>query len=462
MTGKYSKGTAPRDPRVDAAIAVWMDRLEHSANRDGLIATFAEEFSERGVAYKDHAACGVVRPRFISAAQLSDLSRSSGLILSAINKAERAIADNREDLLGELGAFGPMEKRLLDLPVKLLRTDVSVRLDATATQSGWGFFEVNGAIPGGLEITHDLTNMFQSSAIFKDFAEAVDARGFDLKGAVVNSLLSTFRDWGGQTSTPTVALVDFIEGAPLIGEFETFSRWMEEAGCRCILAEPRELEVAGGRLLAKGEPVDVVYRRLTIMEMLDDLEEAQALLTAAEQQLALIIDPFFASVLDRKAIFSLLTDPRFDFGFTQEERAAVAQSIPFTRIVKDCETSLPEGETGSLLDWCRRERDSLVLKPNHDFGGRGISLGWKLTESAWDDALESALTDGFVVQTAIHPAMEAFPPIDDPWSPVTYEMSTDPFMFSGELGGILCRLSGSGVSNVTSGGSVVPTFVVHD
>ncbi|MEM8852130.1 MAG: hypothetical protein AAGD34_00430 [Pseudomonadota bacterium] len=461
MTGRYSKGTAPRDPRVDEAIAVWMDRLQHAANRDALIATFAEEFSERGVAYKDHAACAVVRPRFVSATQLNDLSRSSGLILSAINKVERAIADDQATLLSELGPFGPLEKRLLDLPIKLLRTDVSVRLDATATESGWGFFEVNGAIPGGLEITHDLTQMFQSSDIFKDFAGAVDARGFDLKGAVVGSLLSAFREWGGQTPTPTVALVDFIEGAPLVGEFETFSRWMEAAGCRCILAEPRELEIAGGRLCAKGEPVDVVYRRLTIMEMLEDLDEAQALLTAAEQQLALIIDPFFASVLDRKALFALLTDPRFDFGFTAQEQAAVAQSIPYTRIVEDRETALPHGETGGLLDWCRRERESLVLKPNHDFGGRGISLGWKLTESEWDGALQDALQHGLVVQTAIHPAMEAFPPLDDPLSPVTYEMSTDPFMFSGRLEGILCRLSGSGVSNVTSGGSIVPTFVLH-
>jgi uncharacterized circularly permuted ATP-grasp superfamily protein len=148
---------------------------------------------------------------------------------------------------------------------------------------------------------------------------------------------------------------------------------------------------------------------------------------------------------------------------TRTERETASRTLPWTRLLRDESTLLPDGERAGLLEWVLRERERLILKPNHDFGGHGIHLGWRLDSSGWDAAIESALAEEYVVQVGIHAGLESFPLLDDPLNPQPFEISTDPYMFDGVLGGVLCRLSTpSGLANITAGGGSVPVFVVDD
>ena len=61
--------------------------------------------------------------------------------------------------------------------------------------------------------------------------------------------------------------------------------------------------------------------------------------------------------------------------------------------VADRKTLLPDGQTGSLLDYVRREYDSLVLKPNRSYGGQGVVIGHGLPRAEWESALERALRE---------------------------------------------------------------------
>lgn len=456
----------PVDLAAERAEHAWMAALGNAPHRDALIEELDTKFHHPASMYMGRPMCRALRPRFVGAARAHALADASALVLSAINKVERAVVADRARLLPRLGHFGDTERRLLDAPVRLLRTDIQVRLDATATPGGWGFYELNGAIPGGLEMVADLTDSFRESALFATVSERVPLRGYDLKSAVRGSLLSAWRTWAGSARAdhaPTVALVDLLDGAPLFGEFCAFQRWMAEIGLDCLLVDPSELSISGDRLTARGRVVDIVYRRLTLVEMLGLPDETAALVAAAERDLALIIDPFVASVLDRKALFALLTDPSLEFGLTRAEHQTASRTLPWTRLLRDEATVLPNGERGGLLEWVRRERQRLILKPNHDFGGHGIHLGWNLDTSGWDEAIESALAEEYVVQIGIHAEQESFPLLDDPLNPQPFEISTDPYMFDGALGGVLCRLSTpSGLANVTAGGGSVPVFVVED
>jgi uncharacterized circularly permuted ATP-grasp superfamily protein len=55
---------------------------------------------------------------------------------------------------------------------------------------------------------------------------------------------------------------------------------------------------------------------------------------------------------------------------------------------------------GSLLDFVRKERERLVLKPNRSYGGQGVAIGPSLSQADWEAALERALADSerWVVQ----------------------------------------------------------------
>jgi uncharacterized circularly permuted ATP-grasp superfamily protein len=106
-----------------------------------------------------------------------------------------------------------------------------------------------------------------------------------------------------------------------------------------------------------------------------------------------------------------------------------------------------------------------VLKPNDEYGGKGVLLGWECTESEWDDALDRALAEtdnAWVVQERINVRREVFP-MQTAGGIEMRDMLVDfaPYIFRGKMAGCLTRLSATGLANVTSGGGQVPSFLIQ-
>jgi hypothetical protein len=103
-----------------------------------------------------------------------------------------------------------------------------------------------------------------------------------------------------------------------------------------------------------------------------------------------------------------------------------------------------------------------VLKPNDEYGGKGIFIGWESDESQWDDAIQTALGGDYLVQIRVNTAREVFPYYSDAGEVSFLEqlVDLDPLLFYGEVGGAFTRLSSTSLCNVTSGGGMVPTFVI--
>jgi uncharacterized circularly permuted ATP-grasp superfamily protein len=76
-----------------------------------------------------------------------------------------------------------------------------------------------------------------------------------------------------------------------------------------------------------------------------------------------------------------------------DERQVFRRHILWTRLVSDRATLLPDGRTGGLLDYVRRNQETLVLKPNRSFGGEGVLIGPLLSATEWGAAVERALAD---------------------------------------------------------------------
>jgi uncharacterized circularly permuted ATP-grasp superfamily protein len=132
-------------------------------------------------------------------------------------------------------------------------------------------------------------------------------------------------------------------------------------------------------------------------------------------------------------------------------------------VVTDCRTMLEERSI-DLVEHARRIKNELVLKPNDEYGGSGVALGWELDDRAWSAALDRALADtpgSWVLQRRIPVRREVFPMVDEPFAVVMREVLVDlaPYLFRGKVRGFLTRLSTTGLANVTSGGGQVPAFV---
>ena len=109
-------------------------------------------------------------------------------------------------------------------------------------------------------------------------------------------------------------------------------------------------------------------------------------------------------------------------------------------------------------------RDRFVLKPDDEYGGKGIVLGWEATASEWERALQATLAEPAVIQERAPIPREPYPGLTDGRLQVIDRMlDTNPYVFYGEyVDSCMTRLSTAALLNVSAGGgSTVPTFVVE-
>jgi uncharacterized circularly permuted ATP-grasp superfamily protein len=124
-----------------------------------------------------------------------------------------------------------------------------------------------------------------------------------------------------------------------------------------------------------------------------------------------------------------------------------------------------DGASIDLLDFVAAHPDRLVLKPNDDYGGHGIYIGWSKDGLPWEEAIRLALADGdYLVQERVRTARETFPALREDGSVVFEEqlVDLDPLLFNGKVGSAFTRLSSTELANVSSGGGMVPTFIIGE
>ncbi len=167
-------------------------------------------------------------------------------------------------------------------------------------------------------------------------------------------------------------------------------------------------------------------------------------------------------MLHKKASFALVSDERTAHLFNAREQAAIRQHIPWTRIVEDRRTMDATGTQIDLLTYASDHKDRLVLKPNDEYGGKGVLIGWECDSTVWENALRVALDEPSIIQERAVIAYEDFPRIDEQGAVEIRPrlVDCDPFLFHGEMvGACLTRLSTVTLLNVTAGGgSIAPTF----
>ena len=174
---------------------------------------------------------------------------------------------------------------------------------------------------------------------------------------------------------------------------------------------------------------------------------------------------FRSKLVHKKAIFAVLTNENYSHLFSGGELRAISDHVPWTRKVREGQTE-NRGEKIDLVAWTRSNAQKLALKPNDDYGGHGIFLGWTCSRAEWDDAIQAALDDGdYLVQERVKTAKEYFPMITDDagnWEMTEQLVDLDPLLFLGKVGSAFTRLSSTELANVSSGGGMVPTFIISE
>ena len=398
-----------------------------------------------------------LRPHLLTRTQYAILARASEVLAGAFEKIASALLSDPS----RMATVGLTEReiKLALVEPKYSASTVTSRLDAFVHGHEVKFVEYNAENPSSLMDQKGLNEILLEVGAMRDISKRYQLRQFAPEKHLLKVLLNTFREWGG-TSTPNIAILDW-NGLPTAHEFVLLEEFFASQGISTLICAPEQLNYENGRLRCGSFPIDLVYKRVIINELLAACDDSDPLIRAYLGGDVCLVNSFRCKMVHKKAAFELLTDEANAGWFTAREQEVIRRTVPWTRRLIQRKTQHGAREV-DLIEYVRKHRPQFVLKPNDDYGGHGIALGDRLTSSEWDAALSEALAGDYVVQEKVELRTEVFPIFGEVrWALQPMYVDTNPFLFAGRVEGAMVRLSDSPVVNVTSGGGETGFFVIE-
>ena len=444
------------------ATAAWHDLLDDALAAESAAWLDARQ-RERDIIFGGRALCTVLRPRFLSPADYDALRLACAPLLAAMLRANAIALADREFRSGF--RLADWEESLLEAfprypsPVPLSRIDAFIDPDTGDAR----LTEMNAETPAGVGYSDVLAELFLAMPVMQRFARDWVVRPMPTRPALLSVLRDSWHAVRGTRTPPRIAIVDW-DDVPTTSEFRITADYLRAMGLACTITTPEALEYRGSVLRDRdGQVIDLVYKRVLLHELVTRAGLDHPLLRAAIDGAVVMVNPPLGKPLHKKAALAVLTDERHAGRFSAEEREAIRRHVPWTRVVEERHTEL-DGARIDLLPWIAEHREQLVLKPNDDYGGSGIVLGWTVDDARWRAAIAEALARPTVVQRRIALPVEPFPSVVDGRLAIAERIvDTAPFCWHGVyMDGMLTRISTDALVNVTAGGgSTVPTFVVE-
>lgn len=410
-----------------------------------------------GLVFGERPTCSFLRPHIITRSQYDEVSRAASIVAAAVERmVARALVD--DDLLALLGPT-ERETQMARIDPGYSRLCVSSRLDSYLSEGKFQFLEYNAETPAGVgdqmqleQVLFPLAHLQALLASHPHFRPQPHRR-------LLRALVDTYREWGGEAERPQIAIVDW-QGVATESEFFILREYFASEGYETIIADPGEL-IYDGRHLSRGDfRIDIVYKRVVIHELFERCDANHPLALAYADRNICLVNSFRSKIAHKKASFAILSDPAYAHMFTPTEIEIFRKHIPWTRRVQGGSTVFHESVM-DLIDLMRQERNRLVLKPNDDYGGHGVFIGWESTAEEWECAIHLALERPYVVQERVSLKKTPMPMFTDRVRMKEMFVDFNPFLFDNETEGALIRLSTSSLLNVTSGGGQTALLVLE-
>ena len=445
------------------AVSRYHDLLRDDSLAESSRAMLDEGLEESKLIFGGRRLSPYLRPHFVTEQDFDHIVHVCETVWSAIQKVKDA-AIHDDSIVRDLGVT-EIERELISIDPGYRAVSPTARLDSFLTEDSYSFVELNGESPAGIAYVDAAYDIFSRLPVMKRFGETYNVRPLYGRRHMLDVLLDSYEEFLGRKpdTVPQIAIVD-LKGMPTQKEFELFKEFFEREGYPSIICSPDEMEFDNNRLRVGDFQIDIVYKRLLVNEYLPIMRKCPALLDAYRVGAICMVNSFRSKLIHKKALFAVLTDQRRATLFSSEEQEAISKHVPWTRLVRQEKTDY-FGKEIDLLEYIKANPDKLVLKPNDDYGGHGITIGWNTDEIRWEEALRSALVNGdYLAQERVPTARETFPALKDDGTIDFAEqlVDLDPLLFNGKVRSAFTRLSFTELANVSSGGGMVPTFIISE
>ena len=365
-----------------------------------------------------------LRPWVIDGAQRRFFHRACLLLRSALSRVMPMYLAN-----SKVRQILPLEPRehewLMSANARGLQEPQAVvdRLDSTATfaSSDWRenfwFLEPNSVGIGGIHYipaTCALTAEWILPTLKRSMPDLRVSPHDDIRQLVLKLFIRHARSIGRRLKRVVLVEDQSVDGGT--DEFTEISRYFTRIGLPAFSADPRDVQVIKGEIVVQGKIVDLIYRDSEITEMLD-MARGKTKGAVDGMREAFVRNQVVSSIageFDHKSAWELFTNPEFTSHFTLRQRRFFRRHVLWTRLVFPRTTLSPTGKPVDLINFIRRHREELVVKPNRAYGGEGVVFGHQVTQPVWERELDRALRrpSTYVIQQAAPVRAELFPVAD--------------------------------------------------
>jgi uncharacterized circularly permuted ATP-grasp superfamily protein len=445
---------------LDEAIARYHRLIEGPTYRDGAwISEIETAMSERQLVNGGRPVCPVLRPHFVTRRQYDGMVKAAEALYSAIDRV-RLWAVEDTALMSRMELL-PAEKMLAMVDPGYHYFAVTSLLDTNLHNGTFRFLECSVSGPDDVVYSDALAEVFYNARPVKELRRRYKLSKVSGTKKLLHALLSAYKVTG-KKKFPRIAIVEFRNPFQTGASHENMvlAERFREAGYPTEVVTPDQLEYRNGILRRGDFAIDLVYRRISAQEFLVRFNLNHPLLRAYRDGAICMVNSFRTEIVQRKSIFALLTDEQIAAKLPAVERKAIAEHIPWTRVVAPG-TTTHKGETIDLVEYIRKHRDKLALKPNYPSADLPSYNGWSMEEPAWERAVKSALRGQYVVQERIEPVTAPFPVLNfGQLESRVMEVDIQPHMYLGKV-----QSCSAHISEATSGFStlsgIAPAFVLE-
>lgn len=255
-------------------------------------------------------------------------------------------------------------------------------------------------------------------------------------------------EWHSQRGEQPLRSVAIVDDQPdqqyLAPEFELFRQMFERRGLRASVVDGADLAYRDSQLWHAGQPIDLVYNRLTDFDLSDARHEA---LLQAYTAAHVVVTPHpraHALYADKRNLVTLSDDALLaSWGVSAADRQVLRAVVPHTLEVT------PE-KSGEL--WAQRRQ--YFFKPMGGYGAKGTYRGDKLTKRVWETILEG----NYVAQALVAPS-ERVVEVDGVSSDLKFDLRA--YAYDGHVQLMAARMYAGQTTNFrTPGGGFAPVVAL--
>jgi len=197
-----------------------------------------------------------LRPHFLHKKQFHTLTQTAQQVASALEKVAIALVQS-PSLMHQLG-LTDAERNLALVDPGFSTAAITTRLDAFVREDEIKFVEYNAENPSSLSDQEELNRLLFELPAIASFARHYRLRQFSPVEKLLETLLSTYREWGG-TAVPNIAILDW-ENLPTSNEFVLLRNHFTAHGVPTIICSPDAFEYSSGKLRCGIFRVDLVLQ----------------------------------------------------------------------------------------------------------------------------------------------------------------------------------------------------------